>query len=274
MKKIVRAIILSAILLLGVAPAQAAEKLNIYIDKAALLACDAGEENIRISPEGMVQVTRCALWPWDEAGTQWSMFAELENISQEKIVIDETWLIACKANRDEIATAPYVFFATDNIMEPGERVVLHAGAYPYVKNKGTAADVALDTWDVEGLEDFAGRIRQAQKLRVRLEVRGNQSTQNWAAVEIEPKIWIENRTLHFEWTNETEETLQFHTIGAVVCDEQGQIIDVIKARCSGDAIAEPGETLRYEKELAPYVTQEMMNGASFEPYAFRFPQPQ
>lgn len=100
--------------------------LNIYIDKQAILAHDISAADIRIRPEGMVRVTRHSLWPWDEEGAKWSMFVEIENTSDEKIVIDEDWLVACKTNRDEIATADYIFNYTTKTLNPGEKIVLYA----------------------------------------------------------------------------------------------------------------------------------------------------
>lgn len=274
MTRFMRILALAMLMVTMAAPAQASQKLNIYIDKDAFLAHDTSAADIRIRSEGMVRVTRHSLWPWDEVGTRWSMFVELENISAERIVIDEDWLIACRANRDEIATADYVFELTTNVIYPGERTVLFAGAYPYAKAKGTNSDARMDVWNVEGLEDFAGRIRQAKLLRVRLDTRASQSIQNWPAVAIEPNVRVEGRTLRFEWVNDTDETLEFRTVGAVMSDAQGRIVDVIRSTHSRGAVAMPGETLRFEKELPPYVTQEMIDGAAFAPYAFRFPAPQ
>lgn len=268
MRKIFGCLLLTALLCAAAISAQASQRLNIYIEKEALLSHDVSAADIRIRPEGMVRVTRHSIWPWDEAGEKWSMFLEIENISKEKIVIDEDWLIACKANRDEIATADYVFDYTTNRFDPGEKIILYAGAYPHVQAKGTNADVSVDTWDVEGMEDFASRIRQAKILRVRLDTRGDKSSSNWRAVEIEPKIWIDGRTLHFEWTNETEDILGFRTIGAVVSDGEGRIIDVIRLTYSRGAVAAPGEVLTFEKELLPYIAQEMMNDAVYEVFAF------
>ena len=265
-------LLMTLLLMSMVSSAQAAQKLNIYLDKEALLACDMPAEDIRIRPEDMVRVTRHALWPWDEAGTKWSMFVEIENTSDEKIVIDEDWLVACKGNRDEIETADYIFDYTTNRFDPGEKIVLYAGAYPYAQTKRTQADATLDTWDVEGMSDFAARIRQAQILRVRLETRGDESSQNWRAVPIEPKVWIEGRTIHFEWTNTTEETLGFRTIGAVKNDEADRIIDVICLTHSRGAVAAPSETLAFEKTLSPYISQQMIDDASFDTFAFAFPR--
>lgn len=270
-KKTLALVLLAVLLCAAAVSAQASRKLNICIDKDAMLSHDISAADIRVRPEGMVRVIRHSLWPWDEEGTQWSMFVEIENTSQERIVIDEDWLVACRANRDEIATADYVFDATTNRFSPGEKIVLYAGVYPYAAAKHTNADVGWDTWDVEGLSDFAGRIRQAKLLRVRLDTRDAGENPNWRAVEIEPKVWVEGRTLHFEWRNDTDETLEFRTIGAVMSDAQGRIADVICLTYSRGAAAAPGETLRFEKELPPYVTAEMADGATFAPFAYRMP---
>lgn len=262
-------VLLLLLLCISAISAQAAQKLNIYMDKDALLTHDISAADIRIRPEGMVRVTRHSLWPWDEAGEKWSMFVEIENISNEKMIIDEDWLIACKANQDEIATADYIFQFATNVLEVGERVVLHAGAYPYVKTKRNNADTGYDTWDVEGMSDFANRIRQAEVLRIRMETRGGEFTQSWPEMKVEPRIWIDERTLHFEWTNETDDILEFRTIGGVVSDAAGRIIDVICLTYSRGAVAGPGETLNFQKEMAPYVTQEMIDSAEFEAFAYR-----
>lgn len=269
MKKRWLCIVLMIVLCARALSVQAAQKLNIYMDKEALLDHDISAADIQIRPEGMVRVTRQSLWPWNEAGEQWSMFVEIENISDEMIVIDEDWLIACKANRDEIGTAEYIFDYTTNRFHPGEKIVLYAGAYPYVQQKRTNADAGLDTWDVEGMSDFARCIRQAKVLRVRLDTRGDESSSIWPAMGIEPDVRIDGRTIRFEWTNGTDETLNFRTVGAVVSDRAGRIIDVIRLTHSRGAIAAPGETIAFEKELAPYITQEMADGAVYEVFAYK-----
>ena len=271
MTRFVRILALAVLMLTMAASAQASQRLNIYIDKDAFLAHDISAADIRIRPEGMVRVMRHSLWPWDEAGTKWSMFVEIENTSDERIVIDEDWLIACRANRDEIETADYVLEATTNRFSPGERIVLYAGAYPCAAAKHMNADADWDVWDVEGLSDFASRIRQAGILRLRLDTRDAGENRNWQAVPIGPKVWVEGRTLRFEWVNDTDETLEFRTIGAVMSDAQGRIVDVIRSTHSRGAVAAPGEALRFEKELAPYVTQEMIDGSAYEVFAYRYP---
>lgn len=267
MRKTIVCILLAAAFCLGTFSALASQMLNLYIDKEALLAHDVSAADIRIRPEGMVCVTRHSLWPWDEAGNQWSMFVEIENTSNEKIVIDENWLIACKANRDEIDTADFALEMTDNVLDPGERTVLYAGVEPW--QMPTDYHDVTDFETVEGLATFAGKIRRAEILRVRLNTRGNASTQNWEQVDVDGKVWIEDGKVHFEMINETDCELAFRTLSVVISNADGRIMDVLSTSYSRGAVAMPGEKLMAEKELLPYVTKEMTEGARFEVFAYR-----
>lgn len=246
--------------------AQASQKLNIYIEKEALLAHDVSAADIRIRPEGMVRVTNYSLWPWDEEGSKWSMFVEIENTSNEKIVIDENWLVACKANREEIASADDAFEMTDNVLNPGEHTVLYAGIEPW--RMPTDYHDVTDFETVEGLSAFANKIRRAEILRVRLETRGNASTQNWAKADVEGKVWIEDGRVCFEMTNETDHEIAFRTIGVIIRDAEGSLMDVLRTSYSRGAKAMPGEKIEIQKALQPYVTQEMASGAQFEIFAY------
>ena len=261
--------IVAALLCLTAISAQASQKLNIYIDKDAFLAHDISAAEIRIRPEGRVRVTRHSLWPWDEEGTQWSLFVEIENASDEKIVIDDTWLIACKANRDEIAAAEYAFEVTDNVLDSGERAVLFAGVEDWMMPKDHH-DVT-DFTAIQGLSSFAGKIRRAQILRVRLDTRGDESSANWPRADADAKAWIDGNKICFEMTNDTEETIAFHTIGVTVCDENGRLMDVLQSEYSRGAQVHPGETIAFEKELQPYITSEMAESAQLEVFAHLMP---
>jgi len=270
MKKATACLMLAVMLTMLVVSAQASQMLNIYIDKDALLAHDSLSADIRIRPEGMVRVTRHALWPWDEEGSQWSLFVEIENTSQNKIVIDEDWLVACKANRDEIAAADDAFEMTDNVLVPGERAVLYAGVETW--RMPTDYHDVTDYEVVEGLSAFAGKIRRAEILRVRLETRVNSSTRNWEKADVHADAWIENGKLCFEMTNETTQALAFRTIGVIVSDRDGRLMDVAATSYSHGASAMPGETISFEKALQPYVTEEMAAGAQFEFFGFLMPE--
>lgn len=266
MKKLWVWLILLALLCSICISADASQLLNIYIEKDAFLSHDVSAADIRIRPEGMVRVIRHSLWPWDEEGSRWSLFVEIENISQNKIVIDDTWLIACKANRDEIATAKYVFQTTDNVLVPGERTVLHAGVESWMMPVDYH-DVTEFT-PVEGLSEFAGKIRQADILRVRLETRGNESTQNWPREQENARVFIENDKVCFEMINDAKHPMSFHTIGAIVSDGKGRIMDVLCTSYSRSGGIQPGEKLTFEKPLQPYVTHEMAKEAQYEVFAY------
>lgn len=267
MRRWISAILLILLLCMMTCSAQAAQKLNIYIDKEALLAHDISAADIRIRPEGMMRVTHHSLWPWDEVGSKWSMFVEIENISNEKIVIDENWLVACKANREEIASAEAAFAMTDNVLDPGERTVLYAGVEPW--RMPTDYHDVTDFEEIEGLSAFAGEIRRAEILRVRLETRDNASTQNWEKADDAGKNWIEDGNIHFEISNETDRELAFRTLGVIVSDAEGRLMDVLSTSYSRGAKAMPGEKIEIQKPMQPYVTQEMADGARFEIFAYR-----
>ena len=268
MKKWLAAILLLVLCLTAIS-AQASQMLNIYIDKDAFLAHDISSADIRIRPEGMVRVTRHSLWPWDEEGTQWSLFVEIENTSKEKIVVDDTWLIACKANRDEIATADYVLDATDNVLDPGERTVLYAGVEEWMMP--TDYHDVSEFKAVEGLSEFAGKIRRADILRLRLNTRGGESTANWAKEDVNARVWIENGKTCFEMVNDTQQPMAFRTIGVLVSDACGRLMDVLRFSYARGAQAQPGETIAFEKALQPYITDEMAADAQFETFAFSMP---
>jgi len=270
MKKAVVCLLLAALLCVAAISAEASQMLNIYLDKDALLAHDIPAADILIRPEGMVRVTRHSLWPWDEEGRKWSMFVEIENTSQEKIVIEDSWLIACKANRDEIAAADCVFAATDKVLGPGERVVLHAGVEPW-RMPVDEHDVT-DSEELLGLSAFAGKIRRAEILRVRLNTRGSESAQNWVKTDVNAKAWIEDGRLCFEMKNDTDRALAFHTLGAIASDRDGRVMDVIQSSYARGAQAQPGGTIAFEKELQTYITDEMAVGVQFELFAYLMPE--
>lgn len=269
MKKVIGCMMLMALLCTMALSAQAAQKLNIYMDKDALLAHDISAADIRIRPEGMAQVTSHSLWPWDEEGSKWSMFVEIENVSNEKIVIDENSLVACKANRDEIASAEGAFAMTDNVLAPGERTVLYAGVESW--RMPTDYHDVTDFETVEGLSAFAGKIRRAEILRVRLETRGNASTQNWAKADVDGKAWIADGKSCFEMINETDHEVAFRMIGVIVRNAEGRLMDVLSTSYSRGAKAMPGEKIEIRKQLPPYVTEELADGAQFEVFAFLMP---
>lgn len=259
--------LLAALALLSISPcALAGELINVYIDKAAMLAHEEPAANLRIRPEGMVRVTRHSLWPWDEAGSAFSLLAEIENTSDEKIVIDEDWLIACRRNRDVIAQADFALDYTSRVIYPGERIVIHAGVKDWQAPVGYHDVTDFET--VYGLSSFARSIRGADILRLRLETRGAQSSQELSRINVDGLAWIEDGVLYFEAVNNSEKPVAYHQIGVIVSDAQGRLIDVLSTSYARGAGIHPGETLSIEKPLQPYITEDMAAGASFELFAY------
>ena len=68
--------------------------VHLWIPKEAFGSTEAV---IRVKPD-VLRVTQCALYPWDEDETRYSLFIEVENTSNEAIVMNEGTLSACDAN--------------------------------------------------------------------------------------------------------------------------------------------------------------------------------
>lgn len=249
--------------------AQASESINIYIHQDTLTTCDMEEGRVLVYPQDSLRVMRASLLPWDEDCTRYSLFVEVKNISGEKIVVLGDTLYTCNSARETQDEAANIFDMTTNVIEPGERMMLFSGVYPYAKDKRRDSDALLDAQDVEGMADFAGKMEYAPYLRIRLETAGAESTRDWPKVELDAKAWIEDGKICFEWTNDTEEAQSFRTIGAVVSERNGRATDVLMETYARGATAAPGETFRAEKELPPYFTQEMIDGATFKVFAYR-----
>ena len=108
--------------------------MNFYIEKETLNEEEAARKAI-CSKNGELRVTRQSVYPWDEEGSHWSVFVELENTSDAPIVMDETWLYTCKADKETTATWHFplidgAFYRTASRFYPGERVILYAGSEP------------------------------------------------------------------------------------------------------------------------------------------------
>ena len=113
------------------ATGMAGTMFNVCLSKECLTEQEAANQAIQTKPEGF-KVTRQSVIPWDDAGERWSVLVELENVSEEAITIDDTWLIACNAREEELArwSVPAIdgaFWKTNRTVRPGERVVLFAG---------------------------------------------------------------------------------------------------------------------------------------------------
>ena len=101
MKKLIFAGLLCAMVCVC-APGAAGTVLNVDLPKETLTEREAADRHISTRPEGL-KVTRQSVIPWDDAGERWSILVELENVSEEAVIIDDTWLIACNAQKEEQA---------------------------------------------------------------------------------------------------------------------------------------------------------------------------
>ena len=161
------------------ATGMAGTMFNVCLSKECLTEQEAANQAIQTKPEGF-KVTRQSVIPWDDAGERWSVLVELENVSEEAITIDNTWLIACNARKEEMArwSVPAIdgaFWKTNRTVRPGERVVLFAGT-DEVKTWITdweTKETVEKTVSPAGLSAVAEKIRQAddtlQKRRYRFD---------------------------------------------------------------------------------------------------------
>ena len=102
MKKLVFVWMLCACIGFGMTAEASGTLFNAYLPKAILSEEEAAREKIQMKPD-MLKVVRQSVIPWDDEGTKWSVFIEVENESESKIVLDETWLIACDGEKEEFA---------------------------------------------------------------------------------------------------------------------------------------------------------------------------
>ena len=275
MKKLVFAGLLCAMVCVC-APGAAGTVLNVDLPKETLTEWEAADRHISTRPEGL-KVTRQSVIPWDDAGERWSILVELENVSESKIVLDETWLIACNAEKEEFARwhVPAIdgaFYSTVRVIQPGERVVLFAGAkeiqaYTYDEKRGTTE---WKTVGQTGLGEFAGKIRRAKFLRVRLEARIDSQTRGHLEKVTDAKAWIEDGKLHLE-TAEGLDLSGFVSLSVIVSDREGHILDVLQERTEDNESMLNGGTFKAEKELAPYMSQKKTEDVIFQVVGYKFP---
>ena len=167
MKKLIFAGLLCAMVCVC-APGAAGTVLNVDLPKETLTEREAADRHISTRPEGL-KVTRQSVIPWDDAGERWSILVELENVSEEAIIIDDTWLIACNAQKEEQArwNVPAIdgaFWKTGRTVQPGGRVVLFAGTdevRTWVQHPQTH-EMTEKTVSPAGLSAFAGKIRREE----------------------------------------------------------------------------------------------------------------
>ena len=276
MKKLVFVWMLCVCIGFGMTAQASGTLFNAYLPKAILSEEEAAQEKIQMKPD-MLKVVRQSVIPWDDEGTKWSVFIEVENESESKIVLDETWLIACNAEKEEFARwyVPAIggaFYSTGRVMLPDERVVLFAGTKEVVtkiddENSGTPQ---WKTAAQSGLSEFAGKIRRAKFLRVRLEARIDSQTRGHLETVTDASAWIEDGKLHLE-TAEGFDLSGFVSLSVIVSDREGHILDVLQERTEDNESMLNGGTFKAEKELAPYMAQKKTEDVIFQVVGYKFP---
>lgn len=258
------------------ASGMAGTMFNVCLSKECLTEQEAANQAIQTKPEGF-KVTRQSVIPWDDVGERWSVLVELENVSEETITIDNTWLIACNARKEELArwSVPAIdgaFWKTNRTVRPGERVVLFAGT-DEVKTWITdweTKETVEKTVSPAGLGAVAEKIRQAARLQVRFDARVASETKGHLENVEAAKAWIADGKLHLE-TTDAFDPKGFTALSVIVTDSEGRMLDALQ-----DSVADhPGllEDGRFSawKALAPYITEEMGQNAIFEVTGYKIP---
>ncbi|MFR5796232.1 MAG: hypothetical protein ACLUI3_12265, partial [Christensenellales bacterium] len=165
------------------------------LPKETLTEREAADRHISTRPEG----SKSRVNPLSRGMTRerWSILVELENVSEEAIIIDDTWLIACNAQKEEQArwNVPAIdgaFWKTGRTVQPGGRVVLFAGTdevRTWVQHPQTH-EKTEKTVSPAGLSAFAGKIRRAKSLRMRLDTRTVSEAKEYTEQVETAKAWI------------------------------------------------------------------------------------
>ena len=251
------------------ASGMAGTMFNVCLSKECLTEQEAANQTIQTKPEGF-KVTRQSVIPWDDAGERWSVLVELENVSEEAITIDDTWLIACNAREEELArwsvpTIDGAFWKTNRTVRPGERVVLFAGT-DEVKTWITdweTKETVEKTVSPAGLGAFAEKIRQAARLQVQFDARVASEAKGHLENVEAAKAWIADGKLHLETTDEFDPE-GVVTLSVVVTDGDGRMLDAMQDSVAhNESLAQNGR-FRAEKTLAPYVDEKTAQSAKFE----------
>lgn len=258
------------------ASGMAGTMFNVCLSKECLTEQEAANQAIQTKPKGF-KVTRQSVIPWDDAGERWSVLVELENVSEEAITIDYTWLIACNAREEELArwSVPAIdgaFWKTNRTVRPGERVVLFAGT-DEVKTWITdweTKETVEKTVSPAGLSAVAKKIRQAARLQVRFDARVASETKGHLENVEAAKAWIADGKLHLE-TTDAFDPKGFTALSVIVTDSEGRMLDALQ-----DSVADhPGlledGCFSAWKALAPYITEEMGQNAIFEVTGYKIP---
>lgn len=258
------------------ASGMAGTMFNVCLSKECLTEQEAANQAIQTKPEGF-KVTRQSVIPWDDAGERWSVLVELENVSEEAITIDYTWLIAYNAREEELArwSVPAIdgaFWKTNRTVWPGERVVLFAGTdevKTWIADWETKETVEK-TVSPAGLSAVAKKIRQAARLQIRFDARVASETKGHLENVEAAKAWIADGKLHLE-TTDAFDPKGFTALSVIVTDSEGRMLDALQ-----DSVADhPGlledGCFSAWKALAPYITEEMGQNAIFEVTGYKIP---
>ncbi len=258
------------------ATGMAGTMFNVCLSKECLTEQEAANQAIQTKPEGF-KVTRQSVIPWDDAGERWSVLVELENVSEEAITIDDTWLIAYNAREEELArwSVPAIdgaFWKTNRTVRPGERVVLFAGTdevKTWIADWETKETVEK-TVSPAGLSAVAKKIRQAARLQIRFDARVASETKGHLENVEAAKAWIADGKLHLE-TTDAFDPKGFTALSVIVTDSEGRMLDALQ-----DSVADhPGlledGCFSAWKALAPYITEEMGQNAIFEVTGYKIP---
>lgn len=258
------------------ATGMAGTMFNVCLFKECLTEQEAANQAIQTKPEGF-KVTRQSVIPWNDAGERWSVLVELENVSEEAIVIDDTWLIACNARDEELVrwSVPAIdgaFWKTNRTVRPGERVVLFAGT-DEVKTWITdweTKETVEKTVSPAGLSAVAEKIRQAARLQVQFDARVASETKGHLEKVEAAKAWIADGKLHLK-TTDAFDPKGFTALSVIVTDSEGRMLDALQ-----DSVADhPGlledGCFSAWKALAPYITEEMGQNAIFEVTGYKIP---
>lgn len=258
------------------ASGMAGTMFNVCLSKECLTEQEAANQAIHTKPKGF-KVTRQSVIPWDDAGERWSVLVELENVSEEAITIDDTWLIACNAREEELArwSVPAIdgaFWKTNRTVRPGERVVLFAGT-DEVKTWITdweTKETVEKTVSPAGLSAVAKKIRQAARLQVRFDARVASETKGHLENVEAAKAWIADGKLHLE-TTDAFDPKGFTALSVIVTDSEGRMLDALQdSVVDHPGLLEDGCFSAW-KALAPYITEEMGQNAIFEVTGYKIP---
>ena len=259
------------------ASGMAGTMFNVCLSKECLTEQEAANQAIQTKPKGF-KVTRQSVIPWDDAGERWSVLVELENVSEEAITIDDTWLIACNAREEELArwSVPAIdgaFWKTNRTVRPGERVVLFAGTdevKTWIADWETKETVEK-TVSPAGLSAVAKKIRQAARLQVRFDARVASETKGHLENVEAAKAWIADGKLHLE-TTDTFDSEDFVTLSVIVTDREGRMLDALQDSVIHNAGMQKDGRFSAEKALAPYIGEEMQKDVIFEIEGYKNPQ--